>query len=107
MTAAMRPADGGENWRQGVQMSCPACGKVADALGNTRPGPIRKPESGDFSICFGCGEVSVVQVSPIGVAQLVEATVEQLAEFAAVPENTEAVRRLHRFNAAGGHGDLP
>lgn len=56
------------------------------------------PQDGDFSICLRCGEVAIYAVGAFGVA-LREATLEELAEFAANPENTDAVQKLHQFHA--------
>jgi hypothetical protein len=81
-------------------MVCAACGYAADALGHTTNSPADHsgPSAGDYSICFSCGEVSVIELHPLLGAQLRKATVAELAEFSRDPANIEAVRRLHRFN---------
>lgn len=89
-------------WSLGSRLVCRVCGYTQTALGvTTRPtGTDECPSDGDFSVCFGCGEVSVIATGPLGVA-LREPTGEDLAEFACAGHG-DTVRRLHRFNAGLG-----
>ena len=100
MTEPLRPAEGDSGvWRTSGMMRCPACDYGMDALGLDRPGPCPRPEAGDYTVCLRCGEVAVITIHPLLGASLREATTTELARFAANPENTAAVRRLHAFNA--------
>lgn len=103
VTDPLRPAGNG-TWRQSNRMYCPACGYAPDALGHHQPAPAdpRAPQAGDYSICFNCGEVSVIEMSPLLGASMRAATTAELAEFAADPGNVDAVRRLHRFHSQRG-----
>lgn len=103
MNGPLRPVDS-STWRQPGRMACPACRYAPDALGHHEDNPAdpRAPQTGDFSICFKCGEVAVIDVHPLLGATLREATGEELAEFSTNPDNTAAVRRLHLFLAEQG-----
>ncbi len=79
-------------------LHCRACGHGIDAAtaGVRHDGPRNIPITGDYSVCFRCGEVSVYVIGPLGVA-LREPTGAELTEFAAHPANTESVREIHQF----------
>lgn len=103
VTGPLRDVGGG-TWRQPNRMRCPGCDYTPDALGHheATPADPRAPEDGDWSICFRCGDVGVIELHPLLGARLREATTGELAEFAADPVNADAVRRLHRFHARHG-----
>lgn len=44
------------------EYKCPGCGRVLDActLPEDMDSPVR-PKPGDFSVCFGCGEILVFE----------------------------------------------
>ena len=67
MSGPLRPV-GGDAWRQPGRMSCGACGYAPDALGHHEKDPVdpRAPQDGDWSICFRCGEVSVIEINAQG-----------------------------------------
>lgn len=100
MSGPLRRVDG-DTWRQPGRMSCTACGYSTDAFGHheQKPADPRAPQTGDWSICLRCGEVSVIDLHPLLGASLRPATTAELAEFAANPANIDAVRRVHQFNA--------
>jgi hypothetical protein len=108
VTGPLQPV-GGDAWRQPARMACPVCDYSPDALGHHEHNPAdpRAPETGDYSICFRCGEVSVIEIHPLLGASLREPTLPELAEFSSDPANVAAVKRLHRFNAQrrGDPGD--
>lgn len=48
-------------------VSCPACGKRHDAAANVKPGD-GAVQDGDYSVCVGCGVMSIFVIGPLGVA---------------------------------------
>ena len=82
-------------------LSCVACGYRFDAASLPEHGPAQAPKDGDYSLCFRCGEVQVYVVGALGIA-VREATVAELEEFASVPEQVAAVRKIHQFWAEHG-----
>jgi hypothetical protein len=105
MTGPLRPV-GDDTWRQPGRMTCAACGYTPDAFGYAEKNPDspRAPQAGDWSVCFRCGEVAVIEVHPLLGAALREATTEELVEFAADPVNAATVWKLHRWRAGHGSG---
>lgn len=79
------------------RIRCPHCKKRIDAA-TAAEGPTRRPpQTGDFSICFGCGEPAVYEVDAAGVT-LRKATPEERAEC--VAENAGVFAALRAFHAA-------
>lgn len=92
----LRPA-GEAVWRQPGRMDCPACHYNPDALGSLKDTPqARAPQTGDYSICVNCGEVTVIEVHPLLGATLREATTAELAEFSRNRDATRLVRAVHQ-----------
>lgn len=60
-------------------MPCPACGKVNDAFSDASGGD-RQAYDGAFAVCVGCGVMSIISISALGVA-LREPTPAELDEF--------------------------
>lgn len=74
---------------------CRMCGYKADASTSLfRPDAV--PTSGAFSVCLNCGEVSVYEIGPLGVA-VREPTLDELAEFTA--DHPGVVQTMIAFNA--------
>lgn len=98
---SLRPAVGDPGvWRQRDRTRCPACGHTPNSFGHSgTDGPARPPRNGDFSVCIRCGEVGIIELSPIGVASIREATLAELAEFNTNPANTALVHQMITFNA--------
>jgi hypothetical protein len=73
---------------------CPFCGIPLDAMAPPDGRPTRAPESGDFSLCIGCGEPAVYRVTPLG-AFLERPTPEEFARFAVDHgDHAEYLRKL-------------
>jgi len=93
VTAPFRQQPGHPDVYRHETLPCPACGRPNNSAKRAQGKP-QSPGDGDWSICFGCGEVSVYAVGSFGVA-LREATGQELREFADNPDNTRLVRDLH------------
>jgi hypothetical protein len=76
------------------QACCPYCRKPVDAASppDGKPGPA--PTTGDFALCFGCGEPAVYEVVA-GVVELRKASAAEREEC--LTQNAEAVANLRAF----------
>ena len=102
MTSPFRPQPGRPDVLRHQTLPCLACGAPNDSAGVT--GDVAPtPTSGDYCICFRCGEVSIYVVGPLGIA-LREPTTAELAEFASEPANTRLVQQIHEYNATHREG---
>jgi hypothetical protein len=82
---------------------CQVCGYTITGATNVNgDGVDDGPQTGTFSVCLKCGEVSVYQVSVFGVS-LREATMDELAEF--MRAHGDKIARLHRYRAVFGLGE--
>ncbi len=75
--------------------ACSVCGAPNDhTTGITGKGG---PKTGMVSMCFTCGELSIFQVSPLGIISLREPTTEELASIHR--EHGEMLAWMTRFRA--------
>jgi hypothetical protein len=87
-------------WRQNEFAACPSCGARHDAWRHACTTPHQgKPKSGDCSVCVNCACVNVIEVSPLGLVSLREATTAELVKFSRDPQITNAVRAANEFIA--------
>lgn len=75
--------------------TCRACGESNDGL--TAASGNHHPTTGDMTICFTCGEVSVIEVSPLGQLTLREATTAELVTWNRL--HGDLARSLQQFHA--------
>lgn len=82
-------------YRHGAQ-PCRSCAAPLDAITAARGGDAR-PEHGDVTICWRCGEVSMIDIGPFGIVYR-EPTLDELAEVARRFDDVIRHRQnAHRF----------
>jgi hypothetical protein len=79
VTGPIRPQPGHPGVYRYDAVACPACGKPLDAATNSKPGE-RAAQDGDFSVCAGCGVVSIFVIGALGVGFRTP-TPDEMAEF--------------------------
>ncbi len=77
------------------KVPCRICGTTHDAA--TSMGRAAWPDSGSFSVCVTCGEISVFEVSALGQVALREATLAEVRDF--TRDHPDAVQRIIALNA--------
>lgn len=77
-----------------IPQPCRACGYRADALTQVSGDPVPRRHRTQASICFACGEVSIMEFGPLGVVMREPTT----AELLDIQQNNGAV--LHRIQQA-------
>lgn len=76
-------------------LHCPHCGKYQDAVTAMSGGNIA-PRDGDYSVCVGCGQLSVFLVSPFGLSTRVATDVEHRKFEQRYPGVLEAAQRIRQ-----------
>lgn len=77
--------------------SCRACGLPNEAVSNVYGN--RGPRSGDRTVCLRCGEMSVLEIGPLGQVIYRELTDDEFAETVADPRVQRMQQALNRLRA--------
>jgi hypothetical protein len=89
-------------WRSQERQACPHCGSQFDAHGDhDNDGEPRRPENGDYTVCFRCAGLMRYVVGPLGFA-VRAATVDELAEFDTEHPTMRSDVRAYWQQAHGG-----